>query len=123
AAENRLHTVGVIQPLGARRLSVGGHGVRREDILSDGWGQCVLSTLLVHLPRSAWALSWERRAPARLQKPRWSVALPAKALTQQVLRKCIRAGRWLPAALRSFGLQPKDTKGEEQCARTDDVCF
>src|SRR5882724_9680704 len=24
--------------------------------------------------------SWERRAPARLQKPRWSVALPEKTL-------------------------------------------
>ena len=23
---------------------------------------------------------WERRAPARLQKPRWSVALPGKTL-------------------------------------------
>src|SRR5207237_7725907 len=45
---------------------------------------------LVHLHRSAWALSWERRAPARLQKPRWSVAFPAKAHTQQVLRKCTR---------------------------------
>src|SRR5438093_2344926 len=48
------------------------------------------SVVLVHLHKSAWALSWERRAPARLQKPRWSVALPAKALTQQVLRKCTR---------------------------------
>ena len=26
------------------------------------------------------AFSWERRAPARLQKPRWSVALPGKTL-------------------------------------------
>jgi hypothetical protein len=25
-------------------------------------------------------LSWERRAPARIQKPRWSVALPGKPL-------------------------------------------
>jgi hypothetical protein len=25
-------------------------------------------------------LPWERRAPARLQKPRWSVALPGKAV-------------------------------------------
>jgi len=25
-------------------------------------------------------LPWERRAPARLQKPRWSVALPGKSL-------------------------------------------
>src|SRR5437870_10921752 len=46
--------------------------------------------VLMHLHRSAWALSWERRAPARLQKPRWSVALPAKALTQQILRKRTR---------------------------------
>src|SRR5438093_6213740 len=49
------------------------------------------SVVLVHLHRSSWALSWERRAPARHQKPRWSVALPAKALTQQVLRKCTRS--------------------------------
>src|SRR5437660_7850230 len=26
------------------------------------------------------ALPWDRRAPARLQKPRWSVALPGKTL-------------------------------------------
>src|SRR2546425_2954467 len=51
--------------------------------------------VLMHLHRSAWALSWERRAPARLQKPRWSVALPAKALTQHVLCKC---ARWLPCS-------------------------
>src|SRR2546425_6594393 len=51
-----------------------------------------MQIFLVHLHRSAWAFSWARRAPARLQKPRWSVALPAKALTQQVLRKCTRAG-------------------------------
>src|SRR5262245_25943134 len=33
-----------------------------------------------------------------------------------------RVGR-LPAALRIFSLQPKDTKGKEQCARTDDAYF
>src|SRR5438093_7620030 len=54
----------------------------------DIW--CHSHVPLVHLHRSAWALSWERRAPARLQKPRWSVALPAKALTQDVLCKCTR---------------------------------
>src|SRR5215510_9533358 len=27
------------------------------------------------------------------------------------------------AALKSLGLRPEDTKGEEQCARTDDACF
>jgi hypothetical protein len=30
-------------------------------------------------------------------------------------------GAWLPAALRICGWQSKDTKGNEQCARTDDV--
>src|SRR5438128_12033376 len=45
---------------------------------------------LVHLRRSAWALSWERHAPAWLLEPGWSPAFPAKALTQQVLRKCTR---------------------------------
>ena len=44
----------------------------------------------MHLHRSAWAFSWERRAG--------SPALPAKALTQQVLRKCTRAA-WVQGGL------------------------
>jgi hypothetical protein len=33
---------------------------------------------------ATYAFAWERRAPARLQKPRWSVAFPGNAQARAV---------------------------------------
>ena len=40
----------------------------------------LIATLDVHFVSPTPVPSWERRAPARLWKPRWSVALPGKTL-------------------------------------------
>ena len=40
----------------------------------------IRTELDVHCVCCTSVLPWERRAPARLQKPRWSVAFPGKAV-------------------------------------------
>ena len=51
-------------------------------IWAQVWDHLVLADakLDVHFTCPAPVPSWERRAPARLRKPRWSVALPGKTL-------------------------------------------
>ena len=44
------------------------------------WLSLLLSVLDVHFVSPTPVPPWERRALARLRKPRWSVALPGKTL-------------------------------------------
>ena len=48
----------------------------------EGYGMMPMAcvTLTVHVVRPTPVPSWDRRAPARLRKPRWRVAVPGKTL-------------------------------------------
>ena len=61
-------------------------------------------TLAVHCVSPAPVPSWERRAPARLQKPRWRVALPGTTLENWwgMYETDIEGSSNVPGPLRAF---------------------